>query len=37
MKTYMLLTLMSIFVFVSYLTVRREAESRRGTARRPAN
>jgi hypothetical protein len=35
MKTYMLLMLMSIFVFVSYLPMPREAESRRAVLRRP--
>lgn len=34
MKTYMLLMLMSIFVFVSYFPVPREAKSRRQALRR---
>jgi hypothetical protein len=34
MKTYMLLMLMSIFVFVSYLPVPRKAKSRRAVPRR---
>jgi hypothetical protein len=34
MKTYMLLMLMSIFVFVSYLPVPRKAKSRRAVLRR---
>ena len=34
MKTYMLLMLMSIFVFVSYFPVPREAKSQRAVVRR---